>query len=210
MTTHCHKIPDASKYVGDRSNTYALLRKEIDEYFEDSAKLEEELKDVRKFKRDFKSYDGANYDTYNCPDKPPIGYPFTWKTTAIVEKWPADDIDPPSFIENDGNQVFLHHNSLCIFDYQRDSYKAIAYREARLPFIVDNDPAVLKTVARWNSPNYMNRLLGDLPHRTELSLTNNFLFHAPPRHPKSSKLRTMKETEGSHRPTKLVRMTFAN
>lgn len=210
-----YRVPEASEYVGDRSDSYARLRKEIDKQFENPTQFEEMLKEVWKGRKVLKSYDGANYDVHSCPDTPPAGYPFTWKTTEILEKWNADDIVPPSFIDEDGNQVFLHHNSLCIFDYHRDYHKAMAYREAQLPFIVENDPAVLKTVARWNLPHYMYRLLGDVSHRTEFSLTNNFLFHVPPRlksrfRPGTApRLREINEPPGWHRPTKLVRMSFA-
>jgi len=57
------------------------------------------------------------------------------------------------------------YQGLCVFDYTKDYDKAMAYRNAELPFVVVNDPAVAKTVERWNEPGYLEEMLGEEPHR---------------------------------------------
>jgi hypothetical protein len=105
-------------------------------------------------------------DIYNCPEEPPAGYPFAWNLLDILAHWPADDPEPRA-------QIF---QSLCVFDYVKDFGKARRYRDAELPFVIRGDPEVAKTIERWNTPYYLEALLGDVEHDTEYSVTNHFLY----------------------------------
>jgi hypothetical protein len=50
----------------------------------------------------------------------------------------------------------------------RDLSKAIAYRDAELPFILYNNPAGDEVVRKWAQPNYLEGLLGSQRYRTEV------------------------------------------
>lgn len=109
------------------------------------------------------------YDIYNCPDNPPRGYPMEWSLwDEILTSWPADDMEPPA-----SGKIY---NGLCVFDYHKDYDKAIRYRNAEVPFVVKGDPAVARTVERWNQPHYMDALLGDLKMPTEYSDNSQFMY----------------------------------
>jgi hypothetical protein len=86
----------------------------------------------------------------------------------ILAQWPADDAEPPVSMK-----IF---HGLCIFDYEKDYEKAIRYRNEELPFIVKNDPAVAQTVERWNTPYYLEALLGDQKQGAEYSENSDFLY----------------------------------
>ena len=108
------------------------------------------------------------------------------------------------------------YQSLCIFDYTKDYDKAIAYRDASLPFIVVNDPRVAETVARWSLPHYVEDLMGNVPHRTEYSKNNHFMYYVPPPKKKirpfnnadKKRRRGLKVPEGWTEPTKMMRMPY--
>jgi Cupin-like domain len=150
------------------------------------------------------------YDIYNCPDVPPEGYPFAWNMIQILKNWSPDNTKPPS-----SNIIY---QSLCVFDYTIDYEKAITYRNAELPFVVMNDPAVAETVERWNAPGYVQRLMGTALHRTEYSENNHFMYYVPP--PKNKRIRRgMKDNNkngksnnivpaGWKAPTQLLRMSY--
>jgi hypothetical protein len=148
------------------------------------------------------------YDIYNCPDEPPEGYPYAWNLVQILNNWSPDITTPPS-----SNIIY---QSLCVFDYNIDYQKAITYRYAELPFVVINDPAVAETVERWNTPGYVQRLMGTALHRTEYSENNHFMYYVPP--PKNKRIRRntnviMKDGKKLippdwKAPTQLLRMSF--
>lgn len=207
-----YRVPDSMHVVGDRSNHYVTLRKEVDPLVEEQ--LDDLLSSLRKdqfnfFARpmDTTNSDQVSYDIYNCPEEPPLGYPFTWKTMDIITAWPTDDITPPLDDNNNKNNALIHQ-SLCVFDYQKDYQKAETYRDMQLPFVVVNDPSVEKTTARWALPDYMQRMLGDEPHRTEFSENNHFMYFVPPgklgRHRKGNP----GVPEGWEPPTKMMRMSY--
>jgi hypothetical protein len=155
--------------------------------------------------------DQVPYDIYNCPDMPPQGYPYDWTLLDVLTHWPPDDPRPRP-------QVY---QGLCVFDFTKEYQKAMNYRENELPFVVRNDPQVQKAVARWNSPNYMQRMLGsEVKHRTEFSENNHFLYwNKPPDNKKMKRpnlpkkslrpwQRIMETPQNWTQPTKMMRMTY--
>jgi hypothetical protein len=120
----------------------------------------------------------------------------------ILKAWPPDDPTPRP-------QVY---QGLCVFDYQKDLQKAYTYRDAELPFVMRNDPQVQKTVKRWNSPNYLQRLLGRVRHRAEYSESNHFLYWNPPPRQmgqRQRKQRGLQEMLSEWKPpTEMLRMTY--
>jgi hypothetical protein len=167
-------IPDSMSMLGDKSDFYAELRKAYDTRFPPNEKRSMEVvESLQKF--DVEAFDSMNLDDeyvdeyndiYNCPDEPPIGYPFAWKLVDILNHWPAEDPEPRT-------QIF---QSLCVFDYVKDYKKAKRYRDAEVPFVVKGNPEVAKTVERWNTPHYVDALLGHVEHDTHYSVTNHFLY----------------------------------
>ena len=119
------------------------------------------------------------YDIHNCPDEPPPGYPIEWNLLHdVLGQWPADDPELPA--------SGTLYQGLCVFDLQSQSQqtngnnnnyaKAIAYRNAEVPFVVRGDVPVAQTVERWNAPHYLEALLGDLPQGTETSESGKFTY----------------------------------
>ncbi|CAB9524503.1 Hypoxia-inducible factor 1-alpha inhibitor [Seminavis robusta] len=112
------------------------------------------------------------YNIYNCPDIPPRNYPYTWNTLKVLGHWNPDDTEIPPTI----------HQSLCVFDWETDQDKALAYRDMQVPFVLQNVPEVMKASMRWTSKGYLDKLLGDEPIRNEHSLNNHFMYWKT-RHP---------------------------
>mmetsp|Transcript_34945 Transcript_34945/g.52776 ORF Transcript_34945/g.52776 Transcript_34945/m.52776 type:complete len:298 (-) Transcript_34945:967-1860(-) len=88
-------------------------------------------------------------------------------------------------------------------------------RDAELPFIVRNDPDVVKTTERWNYPGYIGQLMSDVQHRTEYSPNNHFMYWVAPgvnnKHKKKGKIRgpTGKLVPSDWQPpTKMMRMDY--
>lgn len=216
-----YRVPEAMPQVGDRSEQYARLRKETDALMADRAWFQRHLDDVLQRQRGqgfvarpmhTAHSDQVPYDVFNCPPEPPEGYPFAWKLVHLLREWPVDQIQPPR--DDDRNAPLLHH-SLCVFDYSRDYDKALAYRDASLPFVVINDPAVQRTAVRWALPNYMEQMLGPVLHRAEYSESNHFMYYVPP--PKGRRGRSVSGAlrsprgnvpKGWKEPTQMIRMTF--
>ena len=227
-----YRIPEAMPQVGDRSGHYAKLRKETDEYLSDPATVEKHFQSVISSQAhqyqtrllEAHNSDQIPYDIHNCPDTPPPNYPFSWKTLDIITKWPTDSTQAPI---NAATGQSMIHQSLCVFDYTKDYEKAVTYRDASLPFIVINDPQVQETVVRWSLPGYMDRLLGAVPHRTEYSPNNHFMYYIPPpKEPKrhrgltrglnqrqrqrhSKAVPKVDVPEGWTAPTEMLRMSYA-
>mmetsp|Transcript_8110 Transcript_8110/g.23328 ORF Transcript_8110/g.23328 Transcript_8110/m.23328 type:complete len:671 (-) Transcript_8110:40-2052(-) len=188
-----YTIPTSMEHIGDKSDRYARLRKDIDDKMtsyqagDGQHSWEPPHLDYLHFEQHpmethstFSHDEGAAvgdvlrpqepYDIYNCPDTPPAGYPFEWNLMQLLTDWPPDDAQPRSHI----------HQGLCVFDYQTEYAKAMAYREAEVPFVTRNDPKVMETVHRWNTPGYMHEMLGAVKHRAEYSLSNHFLYWNAP------------------------------
>mmetsp|Transcript_25825 Transcript_25825/g.39626 ORF Transcript_25825/g.39626 Transcript_25825/m.39626 type:complete len:553 (+) Transcript_25825:130-1788(+) len=202
-----YTVPESMEHIGDKSDSYALLRKEYDakmkllsadqlfskEYYHqfqfspmameepaadnNSAAGKEPDAEVLQLEQ---VLDQVPYDIYNCPDVPPEGYPFAWTLLDVLEHWGPDDPEP-----NPDRKLF---QGLCVFDYQTDYEKAVTYREAEKPFVVTNDPQVHNAVYRWNQPKYLERMLGPaVKHRAEYSENNHFLYwNKPPQHNKGA------------------------
>lgn len=161
-----YRIPHSMSHVGDKSDKYALLRKDYDERFpyepERSLRFTEQL-----LRQEFQAVPNPDYDVNNCPKDPPEGYPYQWKTLHVLENWsPNDPHSPPSEI----------HQGLCVFDYRRDYLKALNYRKREVPFVVRGDPEVAQAVERWNQPDYMSAMVGGVQHRCEYSDSNQFMY----------------------------------
>lgn len=135
-----YHIPEAMEIMGDRSDEYALLRKEMDEILPvDKARSLQRVQDATsQYPSIGTQAMGAHhsdqireiYDIYNCPEEPPAGYPFEWKLVdEVLDNWAVNDIEhTPSKI----------HQGLCVFDFEKDYEKAVRYRKAELPFVVVN------------------------------------------------------------------------
>lgn len=215
---HSHyNIPHAHPSVGDRSLEYAILRQEIDATFpEDPARSLQRIQELQRHRglavaptipldHNSDQLPQPAYDIYHCPSTPPEGYPFQWKLTDVVRNWNPEDTHVPNMI----------YNGLCVFDYQEDLQKAMTYRNAEVPFVVVNDHRVAATAERWNAPGYLQRLLGDVRHRTTRSDTNHFLYAIPPpTGNKHRRVRTGKHVKtappGWQEPTESLRMSYAN
>lgn len=198
-----YKIPDAMQHIGDKSDRYALLRKEYDEKEEELSLPEREHR-YAPITTD--KGEAVPVDIFNCPEKPPEGYPYAWNLLEILKAWPPDDPNPRP-------EIF---QGLCVFDFMKDQAKAYKYREAELPFVVRNDPEVLRTVKRWNDPAYMRRMLGNVRHRAEFSESNHFMYWNPPtrgrggarKHKDSFKRPGQNELKDWKQPTEMIRMTY--
>lgn len=192
-----YTIPGAMKHVGDKSDRYALLRKEYDAK-EMDLPLPAKVHEYAPITTDHG--EAVPYDIFNCPDEPPEGYPYAWNLLEILKAWPPDDPNPRP-------QVY---QGLCVFDFEKDQEKALAYREEELPFVVRNDPEVLRTVQRWNDPEYMHRMLEGVRHRAEYSESNHFMYWNPPRGGKKKNNRFAKDRglKDWQQPTEMIRMTY--
>ncbi len=111
----------------------------------------------------------ANYDVRNCPDQPPDNYPVAWNTLEVLRNWNPDDVEEVDW----PREIY---QGLCVFDWERDLSKAEAYRNAELPFVVQNHPDLLRASERWSTPNYLHELVGAEPQRNEHSLNNHLMF----------------------------------
>jgi hypothetical protein len=114
----------------------------------------------------------------------------------VLDNWNPDDNTVPAF----------HYNSLCYFDYQTELDKAMAYRDAEVPFVVYNTPAVQEVVMRWNSMEYLNEKVGPAQkYTTATSQDNHFMYYSRP-----DKRGVFKDQQGRpwSKPTGEVKMTF--
>lgn len=166
----------------------APKERDMEEEKEDNAAAEEEAKLKSK----------EVYDIYDCPDKPVDGYPYAWPILTLLDNWSPDDTTIPEVI----------YQGLCVFDYQKDFDKAMRYRNLELPFIMQNDPEVARTVERWNTPQFIPDLLKGVKHRCEYSPNNHFMYHLPAK-PGKKKGRMYNKTPKDYKPpTDMLRMTY--
>ena len=201
--------PDSMKGIGDKTKRYYDLRQRIEETLplvmdRTKRRVHEELR--------VKTYepikpDELPYTVTNCPLYPPEGYPYAWPVIDIVQNWPPDDTAPRPKI----------YQGICVFDYETEMEKAKIYREAEVPFVVRDDPQVLRTAERWNHPGYMLDLMSDTPHRTEYSPNNHFMYwmaenpNKKKQREKAGRARHPKfptPPEGWKPPTKMMRMPY--
>jgi hypothetical protein len=208
-------VPHSYETVGDRSDEYVLLRQEIDLLLpENPTRSLNFIHQLHRAKQlpvmfDIAESDTIPYDIYDCPNTPPPNYPFAWNLVGnVLKHWPVNEMKIPDDI----------HQGLCVFDYTKDHDKAMTYRTAELPFIVINDPQVAAAAERWNQPNYMERLLGDVLHRTEYSENSHFMYYIPISKKAAAKAKQRNALRNGHgpnipkdwkEPTKLLRMSYA-
>jgi len=116
------------------------------------------------------SSSNLTYDIYNCPDTPPPNYAAHWNAISVLRHWNPDTTTVPTdYI----------HQSLCVWDWLDSKHRAAvqAYREAEVPFVLKNHPAVARTSYRWSTvPKYVERLVGSAPQRNEHSHHSNHLM----------------------------------
>jgi len=184
-----------SLFLGDRSDYYASLRQEVDAVLEKDG--DQYLHQALSKNRKLNMIPGPTYDINNCPFEPPPNYPFGWPTSELLKAWPIQGTDLPNSI----------HQSLCVFDFQRDYNKAMHYRNASLPYVLINDPSVHKTVARWHVPDYLHRLVRG-EHLVDYSPNHVLLFFQDPFNQPWYRRWFRSLPRNWQPPTTLLRMTF--
>jgi len=132
------------------------------------------------------------YDTRNCPDHPPPGYPHTWNVLDVLDHWGVHDTTPHPTI----------FQGLCTFDYETEKDKALNYRIAEVPFLLRNDPQVMASVERWNLPNYLDKLFNGEKLTGYYSQNSHFMYFRRPEKGKD-------QLEGWKPPTKHALMTYS-
>jgi hypothetical protein len=133
------------------------------------------------------------YDIRNCPDEPFPGYPAAFSAMSILTDWNPDDTDIPDTI----------YQGLCVFDWtvKQDRQKVHTYRRAEQPFVLQNHPDVLKVAERWNSPGYLQQIMGPDPQRMDHAESNHLMF--------SRVNKNDKVPENWKRPTDTVHLPFS-
>jgi hypothetical protein len=142
------------------------------------------------------TFNSSRYEKIACPVPPDPAYPKSYPMKQVLDNWNPDDNTVPAF----------HYNSLCYFDYQTELDKAMAYRDAEVPFVVYNTPAVQEVVMRWNSMEYLNEKVGPAQkYTTATSQDNHFMYYSRP-----DKRGVFKDQQGRpwSKPTGEVKMTF--
>ena len=194
-----YKHSDYMEKIGDKSISYALLRKEYDALLPSGD--EESLERMKRFVRSMRQRDYKNimdgdmpYDVHNCPFDPPSNYPYAWNVKDVLDNWGPDDTEPREHI----------YQGLCVFDFETEKDKAMNYREAEVPFVIRDDPSVLRTAERWAQEGYMEKMLGKKTrYRTEYSPNNHFMYWMKPK-----KRNRNKVPEDWHPPTEMKRMPY--
>lgn len=198
-----YRIPQSLPRLGDKSLGYQFLRL----YYSlphDAQRSLQAVKDVQW--RRYQPTPNPDYDVYSCPDDPPEHYPYTWNAADVVSNWPIEDLIQPDSI----------HHSLCVFDAKNEKEKIMHYRKLELPFVLRGDPSVARTVERWHKfPNYLERLMGDTPHRTEVANQSRYMYWA---HPELSKRRAARSQrslginydppQGWEPPTEMMKLSY--
>lgn len=112
-------------------------------------------------------YNSTSFEEPHCPPTPPSNYPKTYSMKRLLDNWNPDDTTIPP----------VHFNSLCRFNYQTEQAKALAYRNAEVPFIVYNHPEVDAVVNKWKNLDYLSKRAGQLTaYKTETSPDNHFMY----------------------------------
>lgn len=197
-------IPESMAKVGCKQDWYTELRREYDTDIlpKDDERTLKWVDEERKRHGIYKQAPKAqtSYDINNCPEYPPEGYPMQWPVLEVLDNWSPDDPTPHHEI----------YQGWCIFDYRTEMEKANNYREAELPFIVRNDPAVARAAERWSRPEFMERLLmgdEDQMRRTEYSPNNHFMYWVDKR-PRDQRRAAQKEIQRRKRAGEKVHNGF--
>lgn len=202
-----YKIPNTMSHIGDKSDQYATLRKQYDS-MKSPNRPERSVDATQELHTNYQAIENPDYNIYNCPDIPPPGYPYQWKTLQILNHWNPHNTDDP-IPDSTGHSKL--YQGLCQFSYQKDYLKILKYRSHEVPYVVRDDPHVAESSERWNFPGYMNDLLGSVMHRAEYSKSNHFLYWMPSKkeNPKSP-IDFKKMPENWKEPTTMMRMTYAD
>jgi hypothetical protein len=141
-------------------------------------------------------HNSSSYEVPDCPPVPPPGYPKTYPMKTLLDNWNPDvTVIPP-----------VHYNALCRINYQTDYAKALAYRDAEVPFIVYGHPEVNAVVEKWKDLDYLNKRAGSFAvYKTETSPDNHFMYW---KHTSSEERFKDKEGKAWTPPTGHVSMTF--
>lgn len=158
---------------------FTLMRKAVKEQYDEMlpTETEEDTERLRNFvngirmpkheqKKEVKQQ--LSYDINNCPEEPPKHYPYEWPLLDILDNWRPNNI----------TSTFRPgiYQALCRFDFETEMHKAEKYREAELPFLLRDEPRVLKVVERWNHEDYLSKLLGSEKFTAEYSETNSLMW----------------------------------
>ncbi len=142
------------------------------------------------------------YDVNNCPEEPPESYPIEWSIVDIIDNWNPND----TFLASnpDGEVRRGIYQSICRFNHSTEMDKILNYRKAEVPFLIRDDPDVLRVVERWNQPGYLSSILGkDTKHTVEYSETNSLMYFKTPkikskqRHGRRNNVRPQEVQSGS-------------
>ena len=134
-------------------------------------KLYKYVKSIRKPMYPVQQFPESTYDVNNCPDEPPENYPIEWPLMDILTNWNPNNT---TFDIPDRPHIY---QGLCRFDHKTELHKAQRYREAEVPFVMRDDPKILETVRRWNTPGYLTALLGDdITYKSEYSVSNHLMY----------------------------------
>lgn len=198
---------DYKPEVGDATVEYAKFRHFYEEYIlppSDTQRTKARVEQlIQELPTTYHVMPNPEYDVMDCPSQPPSNYPMAWRAKEVLEHWPTDTIDPPP-----DKSVY---QGICVFDYQNplQYQSALNYQAAEVPFVIRNDPSVLRTVERWNHPHYLSQLLGKVPHRCEHSQNNHFMYFNKPRPPSRKKKTNQKNVpEDWKPPTELLHLSF--
>lgn len=145
--------------------------------------------------------DSDTFNVFNCPMVPPTDYPREYPIMDVLTSWPTNDTNKWKGTAENPRQI---HQGLCIIDFaasitttndekeehdiNKDHEKRIRqqiknYQQAEVPFVVRNDPEVLKSSERWNTDNYLDWKLRDRVYRGEFSEKLSMLYwHASKHH----------------------------
>jgi len=161
---------DSMDDIGDKSANYRELRKIYDAKLpeNDTKRMKDFAQSLRKNEYFPIMENEMTYDIHNCPLDPPPNYPFAWDVKEVLDNWPPDDTVPRKLI----------YQGLCVFDFETQHLRALSYRMAEVPFVVRDDPRVLRTTERWNQQGYLEQMIGVNDHRAEFSHSNHFMYWA--------------------------------
>jgi hypothetical protein len=142
------------------------------------------------------SSNSTTYDVFDCPATPPWGYPREYPILDVLTHWKTDNIDrSPSRI----------YQGICIFDFaslsvdhdtqdssseqqeqqqhrlqrlQHLQQQVRNYQTAEVPFVIRNDPDVLKAVTKWKDPHYLQSKLAGKYYEATLSNTTRMTYYS--------------------------------
>jgi hypothetical protein len=113
------------------------------------------------------AHNSSFFEAVPCPAAPAPDYPRGYPMRTVLENWGADDTDIPN----------MHHDSFCRFDFGSEFDKIVAYKRAKVPFVITGMPAALRAQANWADLDYLNDKLGPyMPYMTDTSESNHFMF----------------------------------